>query len=873
MDYFSELLESYTKLKKRTFKLTYINEAEEKKEGKEEPTTDAATTAKAQEAADAAIAEAPEISSDQIAAKGLKVKNVVGEPTNMIIYKNVNTGAVGVQGLGPQGGILSIDKNVGTSTQPRLERNQEAYDEFVKKLSGESDLSQTAKDSLNQDEADAETAAAEAQQAETDRLTRMGTLGSLFDMDPERFPDAQELKDLEQSNLDQMDDLCSKKILPDHICASDRTKLQYIGGSRAMSLESKLVNGTGFVTMKDGKLERQQISNDRIKDVLQTNKQLLEEMGRAEPDCGYVGKRIGFIGKGKIVLFSNPEREEGESAEGVVLDRGGMHNAMLDKLKSCQTEGGIEAYQFQGSSADINEIKGRFNELFMGIMCRVYSTARSFRGQNLSDKQKQAELKPILNELADHVAQQRAELGEFAGETPLSEQGVELESYPLMEEVDRQINVYGNPEEIRNVMQQMLIQLGTLVKQVEADDIIPAGTAQTLGGKVDNYFLYVGDDATERANSRAKFLGLNSGDAIPSTPAQLIADAAPAKQEAIAAALARQGLSVDDDTTPIATLSVGNKMSVGGVIKFGDLRLSRGTDIVMSRELRGSAVPPDQEAYYAKLDESLQMDGADLSATQAYFKPIDTQVKRCGLVAQEATYAAEDGEITLTNPKQIAKSLGQKAISSFSYGQKKSAFYAACTKEVPNPHGTDPKTVRELADLQDPGVQKKMEESMQRDFLSQQFQRDLDSGDPVKVAGATNALCRMAGATIMEQTELSQIVTEEGEDSEPLVLNQNDILRGLGEARKNESLEINIKGGTTSFTFEVNGQRITYKTNMERQKGAAAVSGKIQKSEAEKAGKRVRRLKGRKKTENQDTMYEYLRGQISLLEELIKTNY
>ena len=27
MDYFSELLESYSKLKKRTFKLTYINEA------------------------------------------------------------------------------------------------------------------------------------------------------------------------------------------------------------------------------------------------------------------------------------------------------------------------------------------------------------------------------------------------------------------------------------------------------------------------------------------------------------------------------------------------------------------------------------------------------------------------------------------------------------------------------------------------------------------------------------------------------------------------------------------------------------------------------------------------------------------------------
>ena len=31
MDYFSELLESYSKLKKRTFKLTYITEADEKK--------------------------------------------------------------------------------------------------------------------------------------------------------------------------------------------------------------------------------------------------------------------------------------------------------------------------------------------------------------------------------------------------------------------------------------------------------------------------------------------------------------------------------------------------------------------------------------------------------------------------------------------------------------------------------------------------------------------------------------------------------------------------------------------------------------------------------------------------------------------------
>ena len=880
MDYFSELLESYTKLKKRTFKLTYLNEAEEKKEGKEEPTTDAATTAKAQKAADAAIADAPQISSDKIAAEGLKVKNVVGEPTNMIIYKNVNTGAVGVQGLGPQGGILSIDKNVGTSTQPKLERNQEAYDEFVKKLSSESDLSQTATDSLNQDEADAQTAEEIAAEQEALRQERLTKVGSLIDADPERFPNASEIKSLEVDSVSQIDDLCTKGAIPEHICKGEDNTLQYIGGSAAKSLESKLVNGTGFIANTDGVLAREQISSDMIQDVFSVNLDLLKEMGRSKPDCEYIGKRMGLIGAGKVAIFTNPEREEGESAKGVVVSRGGLHDAMLDKFSACQGPKGIKPHKFEGASADINEIKGRFNELFMGTMCRVYSTARSFIGQNLTPKQKQAQLAPILDELRAHVKQQQAELGAFAGQTPLNEQGVVLDSYPLMEEVDRQINVYSNPEEIRNVMQQMLIQLGTLVKQVEADDIIPAGTAQTLGGKVDNYFLYVGKDAVERARSKAKYLNLKPEDALDTTPAKLMADASgsPTKQEAIAKALERQDppLSPDDNTTPIATLNVGNKMSVGGTIKFGDIRLSRAVDIVMGNPITGSSPPPDEAAYYKKLHGSLGMSPGEVSATRTYMTPIQAQVQRCSLLSQAATYDAEDGTVQLTVPAQAAGAAGTVSVESFQYGQKGSAFYNACTKKVPNPHGSEPKTVVEVADFQDPKVQAKMSESLQRDYLSKQLNDDLNGNDPVAVSGAIDSLCMMAGATIMEMSELSQIVTEEGEDAEPLVLNQNDILRGLGEARAAGLLKppnIEINGGTTTFKFKVNGEMISYNINMERQKGSAAVSGKIKKAEAEKAGKRVRRLRGKKKKENQDTMYEYLSGQINLLEELIRQNY
>jgi hypothetical protein len=613
-----------------------------------------------------------------------------------------------------------------------------------------------------------------------------------------------------------------------------------------------------------------------IQDVFSVNLDLLKEMGRSKPDCEYIGKRMGLIGAGKVAIFTNPDREEGESAEGVVVSRGGLHDAMLDKFSACQGPEGIKSHKFEGASADINEIKGRFNELFMGTMCRVYSTARSFIGQDLTPEQKQAELAPILDELSAHVRQQRAELGEFAGETPLAEQGVVLDTYPLMEEVDRQINVYDNPEEIRNVMQQMLIQLGTLVKQVEADDIIPAGTAQTLGGKVDNYFLYVGDDAVERAASRAKYLNLKPEDAIATTPAQLIAEASPAKQEAIIAALERQGLSPDDDTTPLSTLNVGNKMSVGGTIKFGDIRLSRAVDIVMGNPITGSSPPPNQKAYYAKLHGSLGMSPGEVAATRTYMTPIQAQVQRCSLLSQAATYDAEDGTVQLTVPAQAAGAAGTVSVESFQYGQKGSAFYNACTKKVPNPHGSEPKTVVEVADFQDPKVQEKMSESLQRDYLSKQLNDDLNGNDPVAVSGAIDSLCMMAGTTIMEMSELSQVVTEEGEDAEPLVLNQNDILRGLGEARSAGRLKppnIEINGGTTTFKFKVNGEMISYNINTERQKGAAAVSGKIKKVEAEKAGKRVRRLRGKKKKENQDTMYEYLSGQINLLEELIKQNY
>ena len=103
MDYLSELLESYSKLKKRTFKLTYISE--EEGEGGAQTSQGQAL---AQQYADTAIASAPE--GDESAAAPVMKGEV---DSGLLIYKIIDSeenqnkrraGNVMVKGLPTKGG-------------------------------------------------------------------------------------------------------------------------------------------------------------------------------------------------------------------------------------------------------------------------------------------------------------------------------------------------------------------------------------------------------------------------------------------------------------------------------------------------------------------------------------------------------------------------------------------------------------------------------------------------------------------------------------------------------------------------------------------------------------------------------------------------
>ena len=220
-------MESYEKLKKRTFKLTYISEAEDKKKGEENQEVKAEPGGAAESALQQILSKAAEGESQDII-----------DPTypGLAAFKMW----IGKSGAFP-GGVVSsgsnlgqtyiLDKNKAWVTTPKAVKMKEA---LLNAMGG----GEEAKLSPGQ-QAD-KTAAEEARLEAEAKELRLTTLGSLIEEanaeNPEepRFLNPKAIKGLETKNATQLDELCAKGLLSDTVCKSDRVRSQYIGGSRGI---------------------------------------------------------------------------------------------------------------------------------------------------------------------------------------------------------------------------------------------------------------------------------------------------------------------------------------------------------------------------------------------------------------------------------------------------------------------------------------------------------------------------------------------------------------------------------------------------------------------------------------------------------------
>jgi len=309
----------------------------------------------------------------------------------------------------------------------------------------------------------------------------------------------------------------------------------------------------------------------------------------------------------------------------------------------------------------------------------------------------------------------------------------------------------------------------------------------------------------------------------------------------------------------------------------------------MGDVLTGASLPPNQKDFYEKLNVSSLGFAEDDTSVSDYLRDIQTTYNTLDSISERARYVDENGTLQVTDPSLAATAVAKFAIANFEYGQKGSLFYKICTKEVPNKNydptsevsDDNPKTIRERVSLEGDTpkakkLRKKAEEALKRDYIRHTLSTDLKSDDPVKKKGARDALCKMAGATIMEQSELGQIVTQESVEGHTMVLNQNDILRAIGKARtsKGNPLVIEPRGLTYVFKFKCKDatgtmQDIEYQVNLERSKGNATMSGKIRKDQASKIAKKVEHAKTFEKEQEESTLHQFLRGQMNLLESIL----
>jgi len=833
MDYFSDLMESYEKLKKRTFKLTYILEADTPKvkpdDGKKEPTTDAATTAKAQEAADAAIADAPEIPSEKIATKGLKVTNVVGEPTNMIIYKNVNTGAVGVQGLGPQGGILSIEKNVGTSNAPRLERNQEAYDEFVKKLSGESDLSQTARDSLEQD---AEIAQQEAE-AEQKRWEDLGeNAGAVFlerideetgepvyNVDLEAPNNIKAGVDAIQATFKDIKDFC--------LSVTTKPKPKYCEfpgmfatGQGNAAWGYKLANGQAIGV--DG--ESEQIPPGLLVEVSINHREFMEFL-TGEGDCDTVDQKVGIYGD-KLMIFGDTQET------GVVINT--KNDLQIDALEALKKRcPDFKEKQMRGPSAPnnkgLNQVRGTVDE-----KCMVAAVALNAAG---NDPKK---IREALKGLAEYISGKGLDLIEYArgkvGEEDVAKTfDADSEEAILMEQAQLAQTDGGEPL-VRYTLMTIRRHMA-FVKAMGADSAGDLSKAGGSGARSDTVFYYKKENY-DRAVEACKLLGLDP----------------------------EKALTPSEDPKYAFELGIGQKDKIGAIkddVKCGEYNTTVRRRASIRGELGPTAAddPKFQEGFTEWADELQFGDittGEGKERWDAFLEfeeQLESDVSKLETTINDGNTYVYAGKIKTTQPEQVYTALGNITIGSLSYAGRTETelgrvFYG--------PDGTayDPKNA---------ATRQQAAEYIGRQARIKRVQEAVeDDSDPVKQQAAKDWIIRNA---IMTGGNYRDIVTNitSHDENRSLVYRHNEVFQKMADP--NADVSFDFKG--SSLHILVDG--LVCKLGFERTYSAEGVETRtdvnIPVKSAEKMG---RSFDGPVKGSlNNSTLHQYMVGQMRLLETLI----
>ena len=892
MDYFSELLESYTKLKKRTFKLTYINEEDEVKEpdGAQTPEGNQAAEAAAQDA----IANAPEQASDDSSAgAGGDVTLVNGEISNSLkIYVGVGKakgnktaqesesyGTVKVWGLPSKGRPSWRAVQAGPNATDSVKKNSvEARKLFVKALGSDNTEMTSADEKVKSDAEMAQEAEAARNQQIIDMQSKHGGTLELFGEDPEDLKGVVAALDRSAESVKKMCDSHPDAVKKDpqmqKLCDSPGT---YIGGLGGGSFERKLANVNGIKVGDRGFFEQerpegmegplQQRGQDgdsgpeaKQEGILAPSPELIEEVAESHaaltdflncspdspgnPDscnCAGMQFRVGKVDD-KMIFFGQDTRE------GLALQPNALQDLAFTMMKDkCGTTD--EAYtQIYAKAVDgkaINAIKGTMNELIMLI------------GVQLNKAENEEDTLRIMREsgIVEQLENRRRLLIEYSAQQAVEEDGAldfdgNFEQSVLLE----QAGIASQPEQLQNWILTELRYQRAFIKAVDADSARKAGKEGGTGNRADTELLYSNDDDGRARLKRA------------------------CSQLDIAVPNLKDKNNFDENG--MIKLGVGQKRLVSaGKVKQGEIGKISRQRAIMSGEV-GAADSDFDPRFYATM-QTMQYgdDKANGSAREeqalAFYNEVENKIETdtAGLT-ETTTYNTNDGSPKIQTPAGVIKGLVDivKAALPFSQisKQSKGPLADAMFDEKGKPRDFTTKT-----------NQRRLREVASRDARFHMYSEAINGDDPERAQAAKDALIKSALISGANATPLTQVITDN--TGATASINHNGPLQAICDANNQvpSTLEVNISGHTVTLTTPGPPKtKVTYSQTRESsgpkdsdERQAETRSETSIDEETVQAFNRVESLTPATSDETgleDSTIEKFLKGQMKLLETLLK---
>lgn len=635
MNYFLDLLGSYEKLKKRTFKLTYLSEEEDEKGNLAD--SEAGLAAANQwistnlEAIMASTHQDPFVqSTGALGANGeevmMKMWSVLEKKSGAIESGNVVIKAESGISYG------AVANNQGQIMKEWFSKN--TYSRFIKQFVP----SQNEKD-LTPEQADAmaaENLAAQEAAEEEARREQVRTPGGYFQLkqeaDPEFIVNEKTIKSLENTTK-ILDDFCkeaSEGGNKEYLCSHS---VSFLTGARNMGFEYKLANATAVQVVDEvtGITKKGTASPGLVAQAAESHEFLISFL--TDPmtgnDCSQILSRIGKYKNGNMVLFGE------ETNEGIVISPNKLQETALNSVKAkCKDITDKSFISLIGDGFDQHEknaVKGTFFEAILGLQVSLIN----------KDKEGLSSFAALLEEKQQILQAIHSDIDVHAGRDIQSDFDYQIGS-DLLEKMS-------TSESLKEYIKSEMAATSKLIQFLNPDGFVLVGTSSKTGAREDIIFTY---SQKVKAEEKAKALGSSAVKQEDGTWAvgiglKRLSKIKAAKLGEINSSVRMKGLITGE--IALDSNIVGGFQKSMDARQFGDNAGVPGTDNNLRREA--------MIAFTHNLEE-------DLEGSTSF-------------LVDNKTYIDSNGKIKTQTPKTVAKMLGDSLKTTLSFKEFGSSLLAS----------------------------------------------------------------------------------------------------------------------------------------------------------------------------------------------------